>query len=370
MDINGFLESRIEHIDKIVQTTCRKKHIAGEQVNDFRSYVYLKLLENDGRRIRDFRGDYDASWSSYLTLVIARLAIDFTKKEWGRWEYSAQAKALGKVAMDFETLLFRDEYSFEEASQLMFDNPEFITLYRFSEEKRNRLDKEGLPEAMLAVLQGLNGNRVYLKSDFESELDALPIDDPEGHYREIIMEISAFSLERRLLEEWALLYQGRVPISEKAVDSMVRPADMESRELDFIENIPDSSEKDPLESVLEEELQDRLDRLIHGLLLELDDTDWAILSLFLVEGIRIAEIARMIGPYRIEDPCLAERKRRRLTNKNWKYINTRINSFLNRIKKQVETMKLEKSDRDSVVRYCMFVISKKIAEKANYPSSN
>lgn len=55
-----------------------------EDAEDLFNSVFLSLLEDDCRRLRQFRGDNKCSLSTWLTVVTGRKALDFMRKDRGR----------------------------------------------------------------------------------------------------------------------------------------------------------------------------------------------------------------------------------------------------------------------------------------------
>ena len=54
--------------------------------------------------------------------MIQNLARDYRIQRWGRWRPSAAAERLGVVAVQLETMLFRDGFSFDEAAEALRSN--------------------------------------------------------------------------------------------------------------------------------------------------------------------------------------------------------------------------------------------------------
>lgn len=360
MNVNKFLEKHVSQIDGIIQTACRKKNITGEQARDFRSYVYEKLLENDAKRLKDFQGDFKTSWISYLSIVITRLAIDFIKKHWGRWENSAAAKLLGEPAMRLETLIYRDKYTYQEACNIMLEIPEFKALYRLSKLELQQLD-EILPKNIIQKLETFSQSTIYLRYDFLMRLKE-QLSEPEQAHIEQIQEVAEFQIDNLILEEWDLLLQGRIPARRLLATHISSVKNQDDNDLDLVENMPDLFNKGPLESLLNEEIKTQLDPMLDDLINELNDEDWSILSFYLIDNLRISEIARLVG---IESDIAENRgpKKDPVSSKNWKQINKRISSVNKIIRNRVKALNIEQDDRETVILYCLNLISKKIQKK-------
>src|ERR1043165_1810764 len=72
---------------------CRRYRMTREAAEDFESWALLRLVENDYRILRLFRGD--SSLKTYLTVVIRTLHREFRAEHWGRYRPSAAARHAG-----------------------------------------------------------------------------------------------------------------------------------------------------------------------------------------------------------------------------------------------------------------------------------
>ncbi len=113
MNGRDLFTSHFGTIRELIRAISRNGRLAGDDGEDFSSYVMLKLIENDYARLRKFKGA--SSLRTYLTVVIQRLLLDYRSSRLGRWRPSAGARRLGAVAVQLEELLSRDGYSFQEA---------------------------------------------------------------------------------------------------------------------------------------------------------------------------------------------------------------------------------------------------------------
>lgn len=104
----------------IVAFLARRYYLSTADLEDFTSDVFVKLIEDDYAVLRKFRKK--ASMKTYLSVTIARLLIDRTNKEWGRYRPSAEAKRGGPIAIQLEKLVMRDGYTGREACELLVTN--------------------------------------------------------------------------------------------------------------------------------------------------------------------------------------------------------------------------------------------------------
>lgn len=111
----------IDLIGKLVSAVCRRRSLAGADAEDLASNVFLKLISDDYRALRQFRGR--AKLSTYLATLIERELQDWRTRKWGRWRPSSQAKRLGSAAVELETLLDRDGHSLVKAIEILGTRP-------------------------------------------------------------------------------------------------------------------------------------------------------------------------------------------------------------------------------------------------------
>lgn len=102
----ALFEQNLDLIARLSFEAARTSRFADADREEFTSEVYVKLLEDDGRRLRAFRGR--SSLETYLRTVIWRLMMDFRNANWGKWRPSALARRLGADAVELERLLERD----------------------------------------------------------------------------------------------------------------------------------------------------------------------------------------------------------------------------------------------------------------------
>lgn len=107
-------------VRSIVAFLARRYCLSTFDLEDFSSEVYLKLIEDDYAVLRRFR--HTSSMKTYLSITIARLLIDRTNREWGRWRPSAEARRAGPVAILLEKLVMRDQYTVDEACEALITN--------------------------------------------------------------------------------------------------------------------------------------------------------------------------------------------------------------------------------------------------------
>lgn len=116
-NIEALFLDNLAWIERVAASVCRRHGLAGEDAEDFASWAKMKLVEDDYAALRKFRGE--SSVTTYLTVVVSMLFRDYRAAHWGRWRPSAAARRHGPVAVRLETLVHRDGYRLEQASEIL-----------------------------------------------------------------------------------------------------------------------------------------------------------------------------------------------------------------------------------------------------------
>lgn len=109
-----FLE-HLSWIDRVATMTCMQHGVRDADVDDFVSWMRMRVIEDDYAIIRSFRGE--AGLKTYLASVVNRQFFEHGRQRWGRWRVSAKAQQMGPPAPELETLVHRDGYTLEQAGQ-------------------------------------------------------------------------------------------------------------------------------------------------------------------------------------------------------------------------------------------------------------
>jgi RNA polymerase sigma factor (sigma-70 family) len=102
-------------IDQVVSATARLQRLAPDVADDFRSFVWERLLESDILA----RFEQRCSIRTFLTVVVKNLFRDFRNHRWGKWRHSAAARRLGPLARRVELLVSRDGHSVDEVMEML-----------------------------------------------------------------------------------------------------------------------------------------------------------------------------------------------------------------------------------------------------------
>jgi RNA polymerase sigma factor (sigma-70 family) len=106
-------ESNLPLIERLLAAVCRRNAFPPAEGEEFASWAKLRLIDDDYAVLRKFEGR--SSLATYLTTVVANLFRDYRIHRWGKWRPSAEARRLGEVAVQLETLLVRDGRTLGEA---------------------------------------------------------------------------------------------------------------------------------------------------------------------------------------------------------------------------------------------------------------
>jgi RNA polymerase sigma factor (sigma-70 family) len=107
-------------IERVTDRIGRRQRLDEAEREEFSSWVKLKLIEDDYRILRRFRGR--SRLSTYLARVITRLYLDFRVTTWGKFRPSAEARRLGPTAMLLERLIVRDGLALDQAIEVLRTN--------------------------------------------------------------------------------------------------------------------------------------------------------------------------------------------------------------------------------------------------------
>jgi RNA polymerase sigma factor (sigma-70 family) len=121
MDAEALFRQNLATITRTAESICRRNGVTDHDAEDFAADVRLRLCENDYAVIRKFQGK--SSFATFLTVVITKRFLDHRRALWGKWSPSSQARRLGPVAIQLETLVYRDGCSFDAACRVLEQKP-------------------------------------------------------------------------------------------------------------------------------------------------------------------------------------------------------------------------------------------------------
>lgn len=190
-DPRDVLSTHVDLVRQIVRLVGRRQRLSPMAIEELESAVWIHLFDEDCKVVRQFRGQ--AAFSTFLTVVVTRLALDARSAEWGRWRPSTQARHLGPAALLFETLVFRDGYSPDEAAAELesrgYGRPS-DEIRRLAERRRSMprryvplefieerlLGSGGDPEAQLSAREHHLRSR-FARKTIRTAVEALPRED-------------------------------------------------------------------------------------------------------------------------------------------------------------------------------------------------
>lgn len=100
-------------LQRAIRTVARHHRLTPDDAEDFSQTVHLKLLERNYSVFDSYEGR--SSLTTYLTVVVTRLLLDWRNATRGKWRPSASAVRLGPDAVALERLIHRDGLTAGEA---------------------------------------------------------------------------------------------------------------------------------------------------------------------------------------------------------------------------------------------------------------
>jgi RNA polymerase sigma factor (sigma-70 family) len=115
LDAEAVFIKHLDTIDRAAAKASRRYSLWYDEAEDFRAWVKMKLIEDDYAVFHKFRGE--SNWKTFLTTVVARLAVSYLRTQLGRWRPSQQAVRSGPPAPELEMLVHRDRYTLSQAGE-------------------------------------------------------------------------------------------------------------------------------------------------------------------------------------------------------------------------------------------------------------
>lgn len=192
------LTANLPVIQRAVAFACRRNRLDPNDAEEFAAIVNLKLVENDCAILRAYEGR--SGFATFISVVVQRMALDYRIHLWGKWHTSAEAKRLGRLAVDLERLLHRDGRTLDDALLILGKTHEGIT----------RQSLAGLAERLPARAPRL---REVAVDDLAVRAETAPADErlKDDERRRTSERVSAImsSIIERLPEEDRLILQLR-----------------------------------------------------------------------------------------------------------------------------------------------------------------
>ncbi|MEM8933203.1 MAG: hypothetical protein AAGE94_18590 [Acidobacteriota bacterium] len=100
------IEALVPQIRQVADFVGRRMGLSPDERDDLTGDTCLKLLSDDGRRLREFRGE--AKFSTYLRVLVSHVATDRIRQRHGKFRPAAKTRRRGEWACRYE-LLRRNE---------------------------------------------------------------------------------------------------------------------------------------------------------------------------------------------------------------------------------------------------------------------
>jgi RNA polymerase sigma factor for flagellar operon FliA len=107
-------------IETSLGCVCSRERLSSADAEDFCSAFRLHLMANDYAVLAAFQGR--STLRTYLLTVVSHFYQDWRNARWGRWRPSAEARRLGPLAVQLETLLVRDGFTLDHAFETLRTN--------------------------------------------------------------------------------------------------------------------------------------------------------------------------------------------------------------------------------------------------------
>ena len=130
VDSVSLLERHLPLLEGIIGRLASQRRLSPEERGEFYSYAMLRLLRDNCRILQQFSGR--CRWSTYLSVVVQRLFLDYRDHVWGKWRPSTFTFRLGKFATELERLICRDRIVPVNAVEIIHS--------RFPERSREELE--------------------------------------------------------------------------------------------------------------------------------------------------------------------------------------------------------------------------------------
>jgi RNA polymerase sigma factor (sigma-70 family) len=211
------LVTQLPLIEELIRCVARRYRLSRADAEEFGSVVRLRLIDHNYAILRKFRGR--SSLRTFLTVVVARLCLDYVAEQWGRWRPSAAARRLGAAAVQLETLVFRDGVPFDEACQRLMRGDAGLTPAHLRDlmdrlpprYKRRFVDERSLdgmaspaspPDANLTLADARRRSRVLAAS-----LASLDPEDRQLVTLRFVNDLTVAEIARRSGTDQAALYR-------------------------------------------------------------------------------------------------------------------------------------------------------------------
>ena len=117
MNAHDVFVAHHDFIERALKVVCARQRLSAPDAEDFCSAFRVRLMEDDCAVFRKFQGR--SSVQTYLVSVVMHSFQDWRNARWGKWRPSAEARRLGPIAIELETLCVRDELGFESACEML-----------------------------------------------------------------------------------------------------------------------------------------------------------------------------------------------------------------------------------------------------------
>jgi RNA polymerase sigma factor (sigma-70 family) len=116
-DYRQVLGANIPTIKRVVHAIARRYALSRDAELDLLGMLYVRLLEDDCRALRQFTGR--SNFANYLSVIATRLVLDLRCRIWGKWRPSTEARRFGTAGVAIDRMRRRDGFSRDECVSAM-----------------------------------------------------------------------------------------------------------------------------------------------------------------------------------------------------------------------------------------------------------
>ncbi|MEM1179700.1 MAG: sigma-70 family RNA polymerase sigma factor [Acidobacteriota bacterium] len=111
------IEALVPQIRQVADFVGRRMGLSLEEREDLASETCLKLIDDDRRRLRQFRGE--AKFSTYLRVLVTRVATDWIRQQRGNFRPAVKTRQRGEWACRYELLRRNEGHTPDEAVAIL-----------------------------------------------------------------------------------------------------------------------------------------------------------------------------------------------------------------------------------------------------------
>ena len=193
---NQFLSDYSQHIYQVI------RHFESDLDNaaDCFQFVCEQLFENGSKRLRKFKGEGTATFTTWLRAVVRNLCVDWHRKQFGRQRQFRSITRLSAFDREVYRIVYEQATSPNECLAIL-SNQFPNTTAKLIDDSRTRIEELLTPNQRWILSQRStgNGNKHTTHEEQEHLFNALPADQPDPE--ELVIEKERKERLRRALSD-------------------------------------------------------------------------------------------------------------------------------------------------------------------------